>query len=206
MMMGNAGEALRKWQAIGKRVKKVRRSFGMTSATFAQKVETSTLNIDLIENLSLCDKALLQEPDALAKEMRWDALLKRVSCCFMISEEWLRTGIGKEPISAMRKDDGKGDNYEFVVLVPLMISRSMLLEGLNMIVTLSNRRGAKQIVYHKISRWLYRMLTDLFLLYYQGMHAAGRSDIAGQTSVAMLNAMEQHLSLDKGDYAMAVEK
>jgi DNA-binding XRE family transcriptional regulator len=206
MMMGNAGEALRKWQAIGKRVKKVRRSFGMTSATFAQKVETSTLNIDLIENLSLCDKALLQEPDALAKEMRWDALLKRVSCRFMISEEWLRTGIGKEPISALGKGDDEKNDYEFVVSIPLMISRSVLLEGVNMIVALSNSGRARQVVCHRISPCLYRTLTDLFLLYYQGMHAAGRPDTAGQTSAAMLNAMEQHLSFAKGDYAMDVEK
>lgn len=205
-MMGNAGEALRKWQAIGKRVKKVRRSVGMTSATFAQKVETSTLNIDLLENLSLCDKALLQEPDALAKEMRWDALLKRVSCRFMISEEWLRTGIGNEPISALGKGEDEEDDYEFVVSIPLMISRSVLLEGVNMIVALSNSGRARQIVCNRISPWLYRTLTDLFLLYYQGMYVVGRSDIAGQTSEAMLNAMEQHLSFAKSANAMDEEK
>lgn len=205
-MMGNTGEALRKWQAIGERVKRVRRSAGLTTAAFARKVGVSTLNIDLIENLSRCDNALLHEPDALAKEMEWDALLKRVSSRFMISEGWLRTGIGNEPILALGKADDEEDDYEFVVSIPLMISRSVLLEGVNMIVALSNSGRAKQIVCHRISPWLYRTLTDLFLLYYQGMYVAGRSDIAGQTSGAMLNAMEQHLSFAKSANAMDEEK
>ena len=96
MTMGNAGEAFRKWQVIGERIKRVRRSVGMTSATFARETGTSTLNIDLIENLPHCDKTLLQEPETLASEMKWDELLKRVYHRFVISEEWLRTG--EEPM------------------------------------------------------------------------------------------------------------
>lgn len=205
-MMGNAGEALRKWQAIGERVQWIRHSVGMTTSAFARETGISTLNLGLIENLPRCDKALLQEPDALAREMQWDALLRRVSRRFMISEEWLRTGIGNEPISALGKGEDEEDDYEFVVSIPLMISRSVLLEGVNMIVALSNSGRARQIVCNRISPWLYRTLTDLFLLYYQGMYMVGRSDIAGQTSEAMLNAMEQHLSFAKSANAMDEEK
>ena len=206
MTMGNAGEAFRKWQASGERIKRVRRSVGMTSATFARETGTSTLNIDLIENLPHCDKTLLQEPETLASEMKWDELLKRVSHQFVISEEWLRTGAGKEPISATRKRDRKEDDYEFVVSVPLMISRSVLLEGANMIMAISNSRRTRHIVYHRISPWLYRTLTDLFLLYYQGMHTSGRVDIAGQTTEAMLNVLEQHLFFTEGANAMDADK
>ena len=204
--MGNAGEALREWQTIGERVKRIRHSAGMTTATFARKVGVSTLNLDLIENLPHCDKALLQKPEALAREMKWDALLERVSNRFNISREWLRTGAGKEPVSAMVKNDDKEDDFEFVISVPLMISRSVLLEGVNMVVALSNSRCARQIVYHRINPWLYRTLTDLFLLYYQGMHATGRSDIAGQTTEAMLNVLEHHLSFAESANAMEADK
>lgn len=206
MMMGNTGEALRKWQAIGERVKRVRRSAGMTTATFARKVGVSTLNLDLIENLPRCDKALLQNPEALAREMRWDALLEHVSNKFDISGEWLRTGESKEPVSAMIKRDDKEEDYEFVVSVPLMISSSALLEGTEMIVTASKGGLSGKIKYNAINAWVYHILTDLFLLYYQGMCAAGRHDVARRTTATMLNAMEQHSHYDAIAYAMDADR
>ena len=201
-MMGNTGEALRKWQAIGERVKRVRRSAGLTTAAFARKVGVSTLNLDLIENLPRCDKALFQKPEALAREMKWDALLERVSHRFVIPEDWLRKGEGKEPILTIGKNDDHEDDYEFVVSVPLMISHSALLEATDMIVDISSSRHARQMAYHRINPWLYRTLTDLFILYYQGMHASGRADIAGQTTKAMLNAIERNLSFAESAFVM----
>jgi len=206
MMMGNTGEALRKWQAIGERVKRVRRSAGLTTAAFARKVGVSTLNLDLIENLPRCDRALLQKPEALAREMKWDALLERVSNRFDISREWLRTGAGKEPVSAMVKPADKEEDYEFLVSVPLMISSSALLEGTEMIVAASKEGQSGKIKHNAINAWVYHMLTDLFLLYYQGMCAAGRYDVARRTTVAMLNAMEQHSHYDAIAYAMDADR
>jgi len=59
---------------------------------------------------------------------------------------------------------------------------------------------------HAINAWVYHMLTDLFLLYYQGMCAAGRYDVARRTTVAMLNAMEQHSHYDAIAYAMDADR
>ena len=191
-MMGNAGEALRKWQAVGERIKRVRQGVGMTTATFAQEVGTSTLNIDLIENLSCCDEALLQDPETLAQEMRWDALLKHIGLRFDVSEEWLRTGGGNEPIPTIGKSSVSENDYEYVASIPLMISRSVLLEGVDMIVAIANGGRAGQAVFCAINACLYRMLTDLFLLYCHGMRATGQLDIATKTSKVMLDAMKQH--------------
>ncbi|MBE5774940.1 MAG: hypothetical protein E7337_13570 [Clostridiales bacterium] len=200
--MGDTNEALEKWQAIGKRIKRVRHAVGMTTAAFANEAGTSTLNINLIENLLHCDKVMLREPEALAREMSWDALLERVSYRFVIPEDWLRKGEGKEPISTIGKNDDHEDDYEFVVSVPLMISHSALLEATDMIVDISSSRHARQMAYHRINPWLYRTLTDLFILYYQGMHASGRADIAGQTTKAMLNAIERNLSFAESAFVM----
>lgn len=191
-MVGNTGEALRKWQAIGERIKRVRRGVCMTTVTFAQEVETSTLNIDLIENLSCCDAALLQDPETLAQEMRWDTLLKHIGLRFDVSEAWLRTGGGNEPIPIIGKSSVNENDYEYVASVPLMISRSALLEGVDMIVDIANGGSSGQAVFRAINVCLYRMLTDLFLLYCHGMRATGQLGIAAKTSKVMLDAMKQH--------------
>ena len=190
--MGNTSEALQKWQMIGERIKRVRQSVGMTTALFAYELGTSTLNIDIIENLSRCDKTLLQKPQTFAKEMRWETLINRISHRFTVSEEWLFTGEGRGSVTEIEKNDAKGRDDELVVSVPLMISGSLLVEGANMIVTASKGVWSENSRSKMTNALLYSTLTDLFLVYYQEMSVSGRSDIAEQTTVTMLNAMKHY--------------
>lgn len=192
MIPENADEVLQLWREIGERVKQVRHSAGMTSADFAQELGTSSLCIDLMENVGLCDTALILDPEEFAKEMRWDILLERISERFIIPEGWLCAEQESESLSVLKKYDMEGTDDEIVITVPLTISQSVLLEGVKMIVETTREIRSGQHAYDMINAWQYRMLTDLFRLYYHVMKAYGRSDIAGQTTEVMLKEMKRH--------------
>ena len=91
-----------------------------------------------------------------------------------------------------RSKKAKGRDDELVVSVPLMISCYTFVEGADMIVTASKGGRPGNDKYRRIDAWFYSMLTDLFLVYYQGMSICGRADIAGQATVTMLSSMKRH--------------
>lgn len=166
------------WASIGKLVQQIRHNAGLSTLAFAQKLQTSPMNIALLENAS-SDSAFSEDLYALGEEMRWESLIDRIQQRFYPVQD---------SIPQYNAKLGCPD-HEITILVPLTLSQSNLIDALNLNLDMVSGKKSKENVYKTIDRVLYYTLIDYFLLYQHEMRKICQPTIAAKTATMMAEKM-----------------